>query len=575
MSQQVCRDMLSVRNEFNFANDIEFLFDEDDDDDEMFQTEQMQDNDNDSQDEAKLNNLDRLFTNLNNLTHEQLIDIIIPNIVSYIYHKSKVIARKVATVDEDHNKEKQVLFRFLSYIELCYEHLEAEPEMCMLEKFSSFFIFTLKVCYVLFRMRQQTTNVLSADGSMSQTCVVSQSMNKSSSKFDSELFPKLNDILTKKLPNLLERKVHGLDDLANKSIKTKLVYFYFKLNNFLAESKSLTLLLKVIDKLVIKNPVIFGCDLNEVVVKFKCTDSQLTVKSIFGRLFYLIYKTTYYHFKKMKTHLIQYVKSESKSDSDGQSNHILSLIKYGNYYLKVLNSFTMNYYAWLNDLEAYFLVTNLFGLLSLILLREPVEASEQKLIDYKIIKQDLTKKIVPKFEEMLNMFISNPSYHMYLVRTNFEEFDKLKNELVNKFRNEYNIIDTENFYEEIEYYEELALFHVIYLNKSNEEQQKQQQLKLQQNQHCQFNKQHLDEINQLKNVFELINMCSRACYLPVHFISYELFRNDFGNLLLLNDKTDYVLMEFYDFLLLNVYIYVMNGSKKQAINYLVSNLINR
>jgi hypothetical protein len=152
---------------------------------------------------------------------------------------------------------------------------------------------------------------------------------------------------------------------------------------------------------------------------------------------------------------------------------------------------------------------------------------------------------------------------------------------VNKFRNEYNENATVNHYEEIEYYEELALFHVIYLNKSNQQHQYQQQERTTQKQlKSTASNQHSNVNQQLRNAFELINMSSCTCYLSVNLISYELFRNNFENLLQLNDKTDYVFMEFYDFVLLNIYIYVLNasqvnGAQKQAINYLVNNLMNK
>ena len=577
MSQQVCVDnlILSFRNEFNFTNENEYLFDEDDRDD-MFQMEE-----NEAEEQSKIKSLDKLFTNLNNLTHEQLSDVLIPNIISYIYHKSKALVNVIMplqTAGEDHNKEKKVLVRLISYIELCYKHLETVKDNSeTLEQFSSFFIFTLKVGYVLFDMQHRTLYSNGEDAPMSQ---MSSSMSfNASSQSSGELFFKLNDILTKKLPAFLE---HGL---ANKSIQIKLVYFYSKLANYSFGPNFLPSILKVMDKLVNKNLLaVDTTTLNEVVIRSKFNDSQQTTKLIFNRLFYSIYKVNYHTFKTLKTELKHYIlkKLENKSDSTSQSNHaafysfIASNLKVGIFYLRILNSFVVNYHMLLDDSEAYFLVTNIFGLLSFILLHEPVVQEPA----YTIIKQDLIKKIVPKLEEMLNVFINNSSYHTYLVGTNFDDFLKLKNELVNKFQNEYNENATVNHYEEIEYFGELALFHVIYLNKSNQHQQQQQQRTAQKQLKSAASNQHSNVSQQLRNAFELISMCSCTCYLPVYLISYELFRNNFENLLQLNDKTDYVFMEFYDFVLLNIYIYVLNasqfnGAQKQAINYLVNNLINK
>ena len=85
-------------------------------------------------------------------------------------------------------------------------------------------------------------------------------------------------------------------------------------------------------------------------------------------------KSNYYHLKKLRLDLIKI---------DKNTNDVLKLIKYSTFLFKILKSFASNYVAWLNDTEAFYLLTNVFSLTGFVLLHEqaPLMDKENRELD--------------------------------------------------------------------------------------------------------------------------------------------------------------------------------------------------
>lgn len=547
----------SFKTEFKL-NENEILYEEDCDED----VDEL-----DEDDEQKLSNLSKLFRkHLNTLAIEQLNEIL-TSILSFIYTKIKILARKITSniYEDEDQQNKKLLFDLFYYIELCFDFIDTNTQQALkFDNFAPLFIVTLKLCYVLFDMLKQMTpddneNPTASQSEYCNTRTVFISSQISSSvclnKFNIDLSNRLNAILIK-LSNIIEKKMSGFD-AANKTMQIKLIYFIVKLiANYIYEAKTMAFIWKVITKIVIKNKLFICANLNDIVITSKSRDNE-TVKNVFNKLFYSIYKSNYYHLKKLRLDLIKI---------DKNTNDILKLIKYSTFLFKILKSFASNYVTWLNDTEAFYLLTNVFSLTGFVLLHEqaPLMDKEKRELDidhsnkeFKQVKSELIKDFAAIYDEAFNLFIDNPDYVQYLNDNNFEKFEKLKSELMDKFHNVYKVIDTENYYEQIEYYEELTLFHSIVLNRCAQMTSS-------------------DEINLklLDKIFELIKLCSRACNLPIYLISFEPFKYNFNKLNELNSKTDLISIEFYEFILINVYAFLFkllnenSGSLRCLINYL-------
>lgn len=509
------------------------------------------DEDGDENEESKLSNLARLFTvYLKELALERLSDLLVnkPNLIMYIYARIKYLAQKL-TINYENDEAKTKLIEMLNYIELAHDKIETSETSLQFESFASFFIVTLKISYVLFDMLKQMTpaigeqddNLMQSQSSQSshRTVFISSQISTSIglNKFNSDLSNRLNLILIKQA-SIIEKKINNFNE--NKLLQIKLIYFLNKLlGDYLYEAKTMAFIWKLITKIVIKNRLFSDTDMNEIAIKSK-NDTVYSIKFIFNKLFYCVYKMTYYHLKRFKLDLLK----------QSNLNEMGKLFKYTGFLFKIFKTFVIVYHSFLADTEAFYLVTNIFSVISML------QFQREHDLNYKKFKFEFSKEIAPLTDELIDLYAQNDDYLAYLNELNLAKFEKVKLDLLSKFALVYKVVDTENYYDRVDYYEEVCLFYSMLINRAANAMD------------------HELITATLDNLIELTSVCTRACNLPLELISFELFRYDLAKLNDLNYKSDCLHIEFYDLILINLFNYCMLNiqSFKFVLSYFINNL---
>ena len=552
---------------FNFLKDRKnFNFDENDyhgipRDDCYLQIEQVYDENN--EDLNKIDLVNKFFTKfLIKLDQEELSDLLNQNLILFIYHQIKKTTKQINSVNFE--KPESNLTNYVNFLELTLDHLitiSSSNTLIKYHLFDKFYEVTLKISCVLFEYLKHAslTEISFSQATPSQSM---QNLNPS----QMELFKKLNSLIIK-FSSIIENKTHGLNETQNSHGIARVCYYFTKLaSNYLRDAKNLVSLWRVISKLIKNKYFIDFTDLSTVILSVKDTnfdDKKLTAKDIFLKLFEILYESLYSHLKIARVNFGK-LGNNDLSNNQQQANTIGSQLRLGNnlaqdtikiirfcsFLFKIFKSIFTGNDTLIN--ETFYYITNINAVINCLLLNDyPVtvdnllEDNVCKNKEFQQIKFEFIKEISINFEQFIQNLTLNLNYLNYLSNLKLENF-------FSKISIVSSEINIDSFYDKFDYFEEIVLFFSVFLNKIH----------------------NFTEIDNMKLIqcidliLNMVNFCSSAIGLPVYLVLYN--QNDFTKFNELNSyEGNFVYLEFYDYLLVNL----NNAVRKIAFNCNIEHLI--
>ena len=467
-----------MRDGSNFKRRLEYSDEaaSDEECDDMEESEQL----------IRENNLSRFLgaQQLLKCTTDDLAHVLQTNLASFFYSKIKYLA-KLLRLDSEYSNDhvEAKLTMLITWIDGVYDHLTAMSAPIKLDMFAAFFVATLRSSGEVFDYLKIfiTNDSAAAVNTQSQQVLSSsQALFSNLTQFQSELNKKINAILLK-LSNLLEAKVSGFNEAHNRNCLMQISYYTARLiSDYTTEYKSGVFLWKVLSKIVCKQCVYAEArQSSESQIVIQTGKCQVSQRETFYTFFLTIHESLFSNLKTLRQALAKFIPDSqvdllnSQSKSTSAAKDVLKRIKYCSFLFKIFKSSVSTYQQeWLNFDEAYFLITNIFGLIGYILLQE-VQVNieglmegqvENEMKEFYSLKTEFVKEFAANYEHLLGFFSQNYKYHLYLTR--FSIFQKLSISQLIEPANHYKFNGyLSSFYEESGRVEEILVFYAIFVNK--------------------------------------------------------------------------------------------------------------